>query len=359
MKPFILLTLAVILNSSVTAQSGGSGQQIIQKKCGVDHINLPLDKYGQGYPKLFRHIRVVDARPDTLRMGIVRIGGTRQHELQFREAPAAQPGDYLDAAYAKASGRLSLLIVLKDVWISTPDSFQSRWNNEWNIRFRVEAYLSGRDGFQPLTRMDSTVEKLHGPDTRIVAQQQLRELFDVFMGQVAASDFARQRPSVSYTQIDSFNRTRFAYPMDTATVFPKGVYATVDDFWNNSPSILKYSVDTDAGGNLELNLPDETGKLIFNHTVWGYCDGSRPYVMMDGNFFPIFNSCHQFYVMGSKEYRRRTYSAGYTMGMITPFAAIPGAFVTVSATASVDMEGKTMRTLRIFRIEPETGRVIE
>src|SRR5579872_3066243 len=337
MKRFSRLPILIAVAISAAGQPHAADQRLIKKKCGVRHVSLPLDKYGKDFPSLFGQIRVIDARPDTSRIGIVHVGAG-QRELLLDQAPSVQLREYLNAAYSRPAGWISLLIVLKNLWISTPDSSQPALYRECDIRFRVEAYVVGKDGYQPLTRMDSTIiTGGRGLAPGTVGKDELRELFDVFMHRLAAADFVRQRPSVSYRQIDSFNRRRFAYPMDTATLFPKGVYANAADFWNNSPSMLRYRIDKDASGNLELSLPDEAGRLIFNHTVWGYCDGSRRYVMLDGYLFPIFNVGHQFYALGSKF--EVDYSPDYILPAAPPFYENYG----VSASGP-----RTIRPLRIF-----------
>jgi hypothetical protein len=231
MKPLAILCLSFAFTATATAQSETTGQQLIKKKCGVEHIFLPSGKYGRDFPSLFKQISVLDARPDTSRIGIVRTGRVAQHEVLLKARASEQLTGYINSAYSKSSAPNSLLIVLRDLWIATPDSFDIRpLHKEWDIRFRVEAYLEGKDGYLPLTRMDSTATGLRGEDASTVGEAQFRELFDVFMNQVAACNLNSERRSVSRHQIDSFNRMRFAYPMDTATRLVKGVYASVDEF---------------------------------------------------------------------------------------------------------------------------------
>jgi hypothetical protein len=153
----------------------------------------------------------------------------------------------------------------------------------------------------------------------------------------------------------------FAYPIDTATRLVKGVYASVDEFRENAPSFLNYSIDKDPSGKPQLNVADESGKMYFNHTAWGFCDADQVYVMMDGNLFPMFTVGHQFYVLGSKEYRKKTRRVGYSIGTIVPVSAIlgMGTYFSASATAGVDVASGTTRTLRIFRVNPVTGMITE
>jgi hypothetical protein len=361
MKPFAVLYLLLALATPAAAQQGGIGQKLFQKKCGVDRIPLPLDKYGRDYPQLFQQISVMDARPDTCRIGIVRTSRTGQNELRFHSPVSEQLTGYLNAAYSKPAGRYQLLVVLKDLWIAFPDSFEVKSHFELNIRFRVEAYVKAGDGYGPLMRFDTTLTRLRGLVVSSLATDVLRDLFDYFMGQVATTDLGRERRLVTYQQIDSFNRARFAYPMDTATRLVKGVYATVDEFRNNAPSILNYTVDNDPSGKPQLNVADESGQLYFNHTAWGFCDSNQVYVMMDGNLFPVFTVGHQFYVMGSKEYRQKTRRVGYSIGSIMPIGAVMGmgTYFSASATAGADISGGTTRTLRIFRVDPVTGMITE
>lgn len=361
MKPFAFLLLLLPLTIPAIAQKSGIGQQLIQKKCVVDRLPLPLDKYGRDFPELFRQISVMDARPDTSRIGIVRTSRTGQNEVRFHSPVSEQLTGYLNAAYSRPAGRYQLLIVLKDLWIAFPDSFEARAYFELNIRFRVEAYVKVNDGYGPLMRFDTTLTGLRGLSVSLLATNEIRDLFDLFMNQVAATDPGRERRLVSYHQIDSFNSARFDYPMDTATRLTKGVYATVDEFLNNAPSILNYTIDKDPAGKPQLNVADEDGKMYFNHTAWGFCDSNQVYVMMDGNLFPVFSVGHQFYVMGSKEYRKKTRRVGYSVGTIVPIGSIMGmgAYFAVSGTAGADISGGTTRTLRIFRIDPVTGKVTE
>jgi hypothetical protein len=81
--------------------------------------------------------------------------------------------------------------------------------------------------------------------------------------------------------------------------------------------------------------------------VWGFCDGKQPFVMMDGNVFPVLSVYHQFYVLGSKEFSRDK-------------IRLPDVYVPTNA--GVWMMGGTVETplkrkLRIYRLDTDTGEV--
>jgi hypothetical protein len=255
----------------------------------------------------------------------------------FRLPVSVQVKEYLDAAYARAKGSHSLLIVLKELWISAPDSLVGRNYNQWNLAFHAEAYLMAKDGYQPLTFIDTTLEGLSGLSIQATAEDNLREVFAAFMDQLARQDLdGRDRMNVSYRQIDSFSQVRFSYPMDTATQFVNGVYTSIEEFRNNSPSIAKYELSKDGAGNFDLRIPDENGQLYLTHTVWGYCDGKQAYVMIQGSLYPVFMVGHQFYVLGSKEHR---YFRFWVEG--------------------VQLTEDLVKTLRLLRVDMDSGKVAE
>lgn len=360
MKPFVILYLLLVLTRPAAAQPDSVGNQLIEKKCGVERVLLLPGKYGRDFPELFRQISIIDARPDTSRIGIVRTGRRGQNEVLCFLPVSQQLTRYLNAAYSRPAGRYQLLIVLKDLWIAVPDSFDIHAHLEWNVRFRVEAYVKANDGYRPLMRLDSTVTGLRGKVASDVATDQVGALFDFFMAQVASADLDRDRRVVSYQQIDSFNRVQFAYPMDHATRLVKGVYATYDEFRDNAPSILNYTIDTDPLGKPQLNIPGENGKMTFNHTAWGYCDGNQVYVMMDADLFSVFAVGHQFYVLGAREYSHKYTPSGagrigspieFTLGPIVTAAAFPG--------STGDVTSATTHILRILRVDPITGKVAD
>lgn len=349
MRPALIVAI-VIFSIPSYSQPVLPGQLIIQKKCGTQHAHLLLDKSERHYPELFREIQVLDARPDTSRIGIVRRGTTRQDEILFEAPAASQLTGYLNAMYGRAKGDRSLLVVLKQLWIACPDNYVAHWDYPYNFYFHIESYLRTSNGFVPLTAMDTTLSDLKGETAGIVAGKQTRELFADFMSRLAMMNLDVERRTVSGGEIDSFNRTRFTYPMDTAVHLVKGAYNSADEFLRNDPSIPKAELQTGDGGNFELRIPDENGQLFYTHTVWGYCDGSHSYIMMDGNLFPIFQVQHQFYALGSKEYQLKG-------GIFIPFFIPLGPAAAIMGVTKINQS--MARTLRIFRIDPVSGNVTE
>src|SRR5579863_7809493 len=140
--------------------------------------------------------------------------------------------------------------------------------------------------------------------------------------------------------------------MDTATQLVKGVYRSVEEFLNNTPSIEKAELTTDKTGGFELLISDENGQLYYTRKVWGYCDGSRTYLMIDGNLFPLFSICHQFYVLGSKEFQLKKKVS--MVPFVTP--VVPVLLFSIVASGT---DTRLIRSLRVYRVDTGTGQVVD
>ena len=361
MKPYTLVLLFLFFTMEARSQTVDSAQLLIHKKCRTVHIGLPEDAgMAVGYPAIFNQIQVVDLRSDTSRAGIVRPDNSGQQEIVFRASTTRVLTSFLNFHYARPSGRQSLLVVVKDLWLSTSlDSVRERYDRRdhfepmpvWNIAFRLEGYLQQEGGYIPLAYLDTVVVSPGNHSASRMAGE-LPGLFSDFMDKLAGIDLAamsQRRRVVSFSQIDSFSRVRFSYPMDTATTFVKGVYANVDEFKNNRPSMADYVLTKDRSSNLELNIRDSDGKLYYTRTAWGVCDGKGVYVMMDGNLFPVFNVHHQFYILGSKLYS--------TARIGLPFF-IPVTPATY-AYGWAQLDETVLRKLQVFRLDVESGKVID
>lgn len=332
------------------------GQAVIRAKCTKRFVELPWRRRSPKYPTLFRGIRVLDYRRDTSRIGMVHSGAYSQAQILFFEGNAESAfGASLESVYASPEGADSLLVLIKDLWISdsldrseyTHGFFADRhW---WRVAFRFEAYLQHDGGFVPLTYLD-TLAEVNGNQNEITADRRLWELSEAFMEKVSAMDVpgtVGRKRTVTMAQIDSFSNRRFDYAMDTALRPVKGVYANVEEFRNNSPSVSDYQITVDQQGNRELRVRGADGQLYYSHTLWGFCDGLQSYIMMDGNLFPVFLVHHQFYVLGSDLYKQKNLAIPFILP-IGPAAFLYGA---------VDVKSAISRKLQIFRLDAESGKV--
>jgi hypothetical protein len=353
MKPYALTVIFFCAAFQAFSQSPDAGQQLIREKCGTLHVHLPLGQNGQGYPVLFDGIRVVDLRRDTSRIGLIGSGRESQEEVLLGRPVAEQVAAWLNAGYSRPQGKHRLLVAVKDLWVSGRPPTR-RKDRLWKVAFRFEAYLTTDGGYIPLTYLD-TVVRADDYRAEDMAAENLPDLMAVFMDKVAThvmTDDIATRSPVSYDQIDSFSRTRFNYPMDTATILVKGVYANAREFRNNAPSKTTYQISKDDSDNLVLQIPDENGQFHYAAEIWGFCDGKQAYVMRHGDVSPIFSVHHQFYVLGSRDYR-----IGHTELRLARLLPLGDAFIIDAAYSQIN--NPVTRKLWVFRLDVHSGKVTE
>lgn len=355
MKCFILSVLLICIAMTVLAQKDSICQAFIKKRYGSTYIQLPEKRKNDSAPPVFSDIRVIDCRQDTTRLGLSTRGFYRG-QILFRTTAADAMTTYFQEHFTNPKGPRSLLVVIKDLWLfddkdsTVIESFRTNvyTRSQGNIAFRYEAYLRTGEGYIPLTYLDtlgsSTAHSAVG-----MGQSVLPELLFLFMNKVAALDLdaiSKKRKTITYHAIDSFSQTRYNYPMDTVTMPRKGVYASIDEFLDNQPSISDFETVKNGNAEMELHIRDSDGKLYYTHKMWGFSDGKHCYVMMDGTLFPILPIQHQFYVYGSKNYRMKK-------APIPVYIPFPGGVLYGSATANLGV----VKDLSLFRLDTRSGAI--
>ncbi len=350
MKLLHLIAFCCCLYLPTLAQTKLQGQLFLKDKCGQIHLSLSPKRVTskEKIPPYFAGFEVVDFRLDTSRLGFWATDKGRR-EYVFQSTASQTISSFLDN-YTDPAGTRAFLIVIKKLWIhDAKDTIvKPREPRQFGrIEFRGEAFLKTNQGYQPFTYLDTVITSPNS--ARDIAIFRLPDLFFNFINKIAAvneESVLKRKVSYSFHLLDSLNKERFHYPMDTALVLKKGVYANVDEFRNNQPSIFNYDIQPDENGFSQLYLKDETGKPYFSRKMWGYCDGEQCYAMMDGNLFPVLSINHAFYVFGSKEYKIKTKIMPVLL--IVPPLVVMGA-MPISETAT--------RKLHFFSLDPYTGKI--
>jgi len=350
MRPFVLALLLLSGFLETRAQNNDSLiEAMINRRCRT--IVVPILPHPKLNPQAanFRRIDVMDDRADTFRFGLTTEEASRQHQLVFVAPASVALAAWLNQWYTQPGQTNQLVVVIKDLWVNENAELQQQGRREaWSIHFQLEGYWKQISDYLPLIRFDTTVF-INAKSIQSI-EHQVPLILDVFMDKINSLDvaaLAERRKPVTRTQIDSFANTRYHFRIETDTSLVKGVYANLDEFRNNSPSVTSYQLTKDKQGLMELQTADANGRYTYTHTAWGLCDGKQSYVMMDGNCFPIFVLHHQFYVLGSKQYSAKQ----VWIPFLLPLG--PGAIM----SGSMDIVESATRNLRIYPLDLESGRI--
>jgi len=315
---------------------------------------------------LFSHFEVIDQRPDTARIGLhinksAAAGHASDRQLVFARPAATEIANWLNQHFTRPDAPYSGLIVLRTLWLSDanypmedlkrdPNKKQERTH----IRLKAEVYAGRDSNYMPVFRFDTlfytmkSVYSVHSPYS-----DWERDLVEI-LGDLAdsASFLADQKHGhsrqIPLTAIHQFNQSRFVSPIDNNPTPTRGVYASFEEFKNNTPSIQNFEIKMD-GASILLYIKEPNGKSYYSHDAWGYCDGKDVFVMRDGALRIAWREGKAFYFLSSSSTR----SGGKPMdlpGFVPLGIAAPGAAITSNMNF-------TNRSRYIYTIDMDTGSI--
>jgi hypothetical protein len=274
----------------------------------------PPSRY-TSYPGMFNHFEVIDERVDTARIGIrartVMFSHNHDRQLVFGRPAATEIAGYLNAHFSRQGAPFTALLVLRTLWLSdgnyTADDVlrnPDKKSQKFQIRLKAEIY-AGKDGlYLPVFRYDTLATRKGRNNgfsefSDLEMEYDLSNLFNDLAdsASLVAGHKAGNNREVSRDQIREFNRSRFSIPMDSETVYAPGVYASFEEFRNNTPSIQDFEIKTE-GRDILLYIKGATGSSYYSHDAWGYSDGKSLYIMKGGILWPAWKEGRAIYFYG-------------------------------------------------------------
>ncbi len=278
-------------------------------------VTISLDSSRRSFPgnSPFRHFEVVDARPDTARIGIhtfvPTIGHPRNRQLVFQRQASTEIAAYLNTRFARPDAHYTALIILRGLWLSDANYLrEERVKNpgilydRTHIRLKAEIYAVSDSLYIPILRFD-TLQAYK----RSNVYNNLTTYYSLWEQDLAAviDDMADSASGLAVAKVDrgrrihlndilDYNHSRFDNAITGDASLVTGVYANFEEFRNNAPSIKEFEMRTEKK-NLLLYLHDAGGTSSYSHDAWGCSDGKSIYIMRDGVLYPIIKEGKGFY----------------------------------------------------------------
>jgi hypothetical protein len=370
---FFIMSAIVSYGSLAQQKQSGSIEKYLSK---LPNLNLTLPKFSPTVPLTQNHFSkftVIDYRPDASRSGIC-MQNLQEAQVTFDNTPVKKVvSDFLNKNYSTIDYSNELIIVLKKLWYSSiePEGAYSGAGHEAEVnngvsrarlQFAVESYLRTEAGFVPFAAFDTVM--LNSYQLEVCGSSMLSDALSAFAQRVnhkAIEKILASRRPFDKIEVDSMSRRDLKRQIYMNDSLKKGIYMTRENFFNNEPSDVAFEVQKDKAGLSSLYIKNETGQLRYTRNVWGYCDGQRSYIMLDGNLFPIYQNGYAFYVFGSKRYQERRETGARDM-MFPSVPVQPQVFTSPLGAAAVglmgDAMGKTRREVRLFILDNTTGEVL-
>jgi len=322
----------------------------------IDPDSLPVMRP----ENLFSRFEVLDERPDTARVGIhsgFKFLRSANKQLVLDRPVKEEITDYFNRHFARPGAPYTALVVLRTLWLSDINYIREdmvkdpdKRFEKTNIRLRAEVYAVRKEGYMPLFRFDSSQ----------LSKKTSYSLWGNDLADSASLVIARRSGTGRFAQradIVQYNESRFSLPITKDTIFPKGVYASFEEFRSNTPSIANFEITKEKNNDI-LYIKEASGNSYYSHTVWGYSDGKNIYIMKDGSLHQAWREGKSFYLLGPiDKYNEPLYVPGtYVPG--TSFTAPNGHVVTTPGNHVGEITqpgGFRSAGTRIFTIDMDTG----
>jgi hypothetical protein len=273
--------------------------------------NIPNASINPAPSAGFSHFEVIDERADTGRIGIHTcvpdFGRNYDRQLIFDRSAGSQIADFLNRHYSRSEAPVTALLILRTLWLSDANYNHAEYlrdpehqHERTHIRLKAEIYAI-RDGrYIPVLRYDTLQTAMK---KRILEERSpyyewglnlallLNDLVDSASRLTPTKEESSRR--VGLEDIRRFNASRFNTPIGDDHP-ARGVYATFEEFRNNSPSIQNFEVRLEH--HERVLYIRESGNTYYDHEAWGYCDGKDIYVMRDGVLCLAWKEGKAFYV---------------------------------------------------------------
>jgi hypothetical protein len=311
-------------------------------------------------------IHIVDARPDTLSVGLAQNYNERPYFINVKDnfSNVAQVLIDNEVDYDKTDS-LSVVMIVKKFWISgildkdntlplnglNKDTVSQRVTN---LQAKIEFYLKYRSDYYTLYRFDSTFRSSRWPSqdaSEMFAAAFKTSLSKLLYASPVLYNMMTGKRKFSLEEIIAHDKKIYDLPILTDTALTAGVYFSFEDFKNNNPSEKHFEISNDKLTSLIfINQPD--GKPVAVKDAWGYCDGKNLFVRSLSNYFRLQRRGNSFYIYGSKRYRHKTVFSGEGIITSTVSGNSGGSYVPGESNS----EGFNLK-LRPFELDWDDGQL--
>lgn len=303
--------LCLFIITRLTAQAPTDYLRYIQS-FGITPAQLSYEK------KLpVNHIRIIDGRYDTTKIGFAVKGGNYQKVTVnggFRSGVEQTLNSSL-AANFDASSNQSLVIVIKKYWLKETN-YAEKENRKMVVanmdmmrsfsecNAKLEVYLEKENVYYPVFRMDSSYDyvdriKKAGGDI-------LMAPFEACLDKLQYTQFDKllaQGKKLTWKQIEDYNAGAFTYPILHQMPGKIGLYLTFHDFLQNKITEEEFALEHDAFSD-RLFILKGNDKTLFTD-FWGFYDGRSIYIKSGLNFYPLVRRENTFEFLGTKSISTR------------------------------------------------------
>jgi len=255
----------------------------------------------------FRDIRIVDARFDTAKLGVVRFRDIF-YKIVLDENRYAPLEDFLTRHFADpsdTSGK-SLVLVLRSFWLRdrmAAEKYPKKESALSETVVRLDAFSLKDNHYQALVRIDTVFEEnsalweIKGKMV-ITPFEYLFKQLDAF-GLTGLMD---QRRKIPASELWGYYKKLFSKPRIQADTMAPGLYLNFSDFLHKK--LTPYQFHLNKGATSEFFIIPEKGEAKLPADFWGCCDGEHHYIQYGGKLFQLYRDGYTYSFWGFTRLKR-------------------------------------------------------
>lgn len=244
----------------------------------------------------YKSIQIYDKRNDTTAVGFTNLSGITA-VFALKGGTAASIHSFITTATQfDDTSNQELILMVRKFWFSSEiehdEIYETNEREEApflpGIIAKFEFYVKQNDQyiilhrFDTIIKMTKTLKKTKEELFALALHASIKKTSTIDVQQRLKTGTKR-----SWNEIDLFSTQYHSMPVQTASVYKKGVYLSYDEFKNNHPSIEEYEIRNGKLGDM-LVIKDANGVSYPMRNVWGFCDGKTIYIKTADNFFPLY-----------------------------------------------------------------------
>ncbi len=163
---------------------------------------------------------------------------------------------------------------------------------ESGIIVNAEMFLQNKNAYHALYKVDTVI--LANTESELIANL-VDTGFEALFKKVVNKSLSQMhmgKTELSYNDIKKHVEDFSNFPILNDSILNRGVYVNFNDFKNNKPSITVFEVKKGALSD-ELFIIENNQNILLQN-FWGYCDGSKFFILSVHNLFPLIRSRNTF-----------------------------------------------------------------
>ncbi|WP_214072175.1 hypothetical protein [Mucilaginibacter sp. dw_454] len=314
-------------------------------------LNLPTTKV---YYSLYNRITLIDARADTVHLGILKTGAFNKTAILVANEPLQQQlNKILKNLTDFTAKQQELVLQLRYICFAEAVGGTSEMGY---FMLKAQLYAKVNDGYRKINSID-TIARVSAV---IDVSNELLQTGSEILSHFIAVNLKRQPSNYSYgyndvAKVDSIEKSRlFVYNTNT---YADGLYLTYKTFTDQVPD-MRITVDGDSLQKNNVKAADETGKLkkVKTGNFFAVVYKGVPYISTFSGYYKLTKKNNDFFFNGKViDFMHPANNSSGSAASAFMFGAIGGAVagaINAASSTSNNTEGE-------FKVNYENGQFIK